>query len=290
VGCRFHDERWLREELFGGRSTDPADGGEASPGRLALAAGGTLLVADLDQMPRPLQAALLEALRRPRAGGAPPPVLVATLEEEPERAAQAGRLHPDLAALFGARVVAVPGLAERPEDVAALAARFVESAAAELGRKAPLLTPRALDRLRALPWRGHVRELKAALEGAVALADGGLIDADRLPVDDGAAGPSTSASPPPAIDLSVPFSELKERWVDHFERAYIDAAIRRSAGNLSAAARLAQMDKKNFHAKAARFGLAGPASGGRNGSLKSGGRRSSMPPPEDDPADREDKT
>jgi len=281
VGCRFHDERWLREELFGGRATGGNDPGEASPGKLELAVGGTLLVADIDQMPRGVQGALHEALRRPRPGGGAPPVLVATLEGEPERAAQAGVLHPDLAALFGARVVSVPPLAARIEDVPALAARFLETAAAELGRKPAQLTVRAADRLRALPWRGNVRELKAAIEGAAALAAGGLIDADQLPADDASGATAQSGAPPPPIDLSVPFAELKQRWVDHFERAYIDSALRRSAGNLSAAARLAHLDKKNFHAKAARYGLAGGTTAGRNGSLKASARRRSIPPPGD---------
>ena len=138
--------------------------------------------------------------------------MVVTVEGDPERAAQAGTLHPDLAALFGARVVTVPPLAERTEDVPALAARFVEAAAAELGRRTPELTARAVDRLRALPWRGNVRELKAAVEGAVALAPGGIIDADLLPTDDAPPGAATGGSPPPAIDLSVGFAELKDRW------------------------------------------------------------------------------
>ncbi|MBI5486928.1 MAG: sigma-54-dependent Fis family transcriptional regulator [Deltaproteobacteria bacterium] len=304
VGCRFHDERWLREELFGGEATgrgDEGTGGRAverpsgraaegaeAPGKIALAAGGTLLVADIDQMPRGVQAVLLEALRRPRAADAgTAPLLVVTLEGDPERAAQAGALHPDLAALFGARVVTVPPLSARLEDVPALAARFVDASAAELGRKPPELTARAVDRLRALPWRGNVRELKAAIEGAVALAPGGIVDADLLPTDEAAPGAPAAGAPPPPVDLSVPFAELKDRWVDHFERAYLDAALRRSAGNLSAAARLARMDKKNFHAKATRLGLAGATTGarngtGRNGALKAAGRRRSMPPPADD--------
>ncbi|MBN1771811.1 MAG: sigma-54-dependent Fis family transcriptional regulator [Deltaproteobacteria bacterium] len=284
LSCRFHDEPWLREELFGERATGGADPGGLGPGKLELAVGGTLMVGDLDQLPRALQGELLARLTRPRADGAAPPLLVATLEETPERAAQAGRLHPDLAGLFGARVTTVPALAERLEDVPALAARFVEAAAAELGRPAPELTARAMDRLRARVWPGHVRELKAAIEGAVALVRGGVLDADLLPVDEaGAAGAVAAGAPPPAIDLSQSFAELKQQWVDHFERAYIDAALRRSAGNLSAAARLARMDKKNFHAKAVRFGLAGSApatrNGVRSGALKGAGRRRTMPPP-----------
>lgn len=280
LSCRFHDEPWLREELFGERATGGPDAGLPNPGKFELAVGGTLLVGDLDQLPRGLQAELLARLVRPRADGASPPLLVATMEEAPERAAQGGRLHPDLAALFGARVTAVPPLSERLEDVAALAARFVESAAAELGRPPPELTARAVDRLRARNWPGHVRELKAAIEGAVALVRGGVLDAELFPVE--ATAPGTVASVPPPIDLSRPFAELKQEWVDHFERSYIEAALRRSAGNLSAAARLARMDKKNFHAKAVRFGLAGSTPPPRDGSLKGGARRRTMPPPAGD--------
>lgn len=288
LSCRFHDEPWLREELFGERATGGGDPAAAGPGKLELAVGGTLLVGDLEQLPRPLQAELLARLTRPRADGASPPLLVATLAEAPERAAQAGRLHPDLAELFGARVTAVPSLLERVEDVPVLAARFVEAAAAELGRVPPELTARAVDRLRARSWPGHVRELKAAIEGAVALVRGAVLDADLLPVDEaGAPGAAAAAAPPPAVDLSQSFAELKQQWIDHFERAYLDAALRRSAGNISAAARLARMDKKNFHAKAARFGLTGSAGTTRNGALKGGTRRRTMPPPAGEGGDDE---
>ncbi|NMC70183.1 MAG: sigma-54-dependent Fis family transcriptional regulator [Myxococcales bacterium] len=283
LSCRFHDEPWLREELFGERATGGLDAGAAGPGKFELAVGGTLLVGDLDQMPRGLQAELLARLARPRADGASPPLLLATMEEAPERAAQAGRLHPDLAGLFGARVAAVPPLAERVEDIPALAARFVESAAAELGRPPPELTARAVDRLRARTWPGNVRELKAAIEGAVALVRGGVLDADLIPADAAAPGAATAAPPP--IDLSRPFAALKQEWVDHFERSYIEAALRRSAGNLSAAARLARMDKKNFHAKAVRFGLTGSTPPPRDGSLKGGRRRRTIPPPADQAAE-----
>jgi hypothetical protein len=124
-----------------------------------------------------------------------------------------------------------------------------------------------------------VRELKAAIEGAVALVRGGVLDADLLPTD--AAAPGAAASAPPPIDLSRSFAELKQAWVDHFERSYIEAALRRSAGNLSAAARLARMDKKNFYAKAVRCGLTGSTPPPRDGSLKGGSRRRTIPPPAD---------
>lgn len=261
ISCRFHDERWLREDLFGACGSDDAAGStRGGPGKLWLAAGGTLILGDADHIPAALQAELTAALRDwPAAVGAPRPRIVATFEAEPEVQAQRGVLHPDLAALFGARVVAVPPLAQRREDIVPLASRFLGAAAQDLGRPPPALSACAVDRLMALPWKGHVRELKGAMEAAVAMADRGVVEADHLPGAGGAseAGPARGPASAPSIDLSVPFSMLKQRWIDHFESAYLDAAIRRSGGNLSAAARLAGMDKKNFHAKAARFGLAG---------------------------------
>jgi DNA-binding NtrC family response regulator len=252
VGCRFQDEASLREALFG----DPEDEARGE-GAVDLAAGGTLLVSDLEAMPPALQARLLDRLRRPPAPDAPsPPVVVATTSASPERWAQAGTLHPDLAALFGARGIAVPPLSERPEDLVPLASRLAEAAAAELGRPAPALAPSAADRLRALPWPGHVRELRAAIEGAVALAADGPIEARHLPGGAEAPRPEPDDAPPP-IDLSVGFTELKQRWIDHFERAYLAAALARCDGNLTAAARLAGIDKKNFHGKATRLGLGG---------------------------------
>jgi two-component system response regulator GlrR len=174
-------------------------------------------------------------------------------------------------------VVRVPPLAERSEDVVPLAARLAEAAAAELGRAAPRLSPRAIDRLQARPWPGNVRELAAVMAGAVALAADGLVDAEHLSPAEGrpAAGPEGA---PPAIDLSVPFAELKRQWIDHFERGYVAAALRRCDGNLSAAARLARMDKKNFHAKASRHGLAGVVPR-RGGALKTRSSRHRMPRP-----------
>jgi DNA-binding NtrC family response regulator len=109
---------------------------------------------------------------------------------------------------------------------------------ARVARPIEGLTAGAVARLCAASWPGNVRQLENKIQEAMVIAAGPLITEDDL--DLGRADPAT------AIDLSRPFVEHKREVVERFERAYLHALLDATAGNLTAAARQAGLDRKNL--------------------------------------------
>jgi DNA-binding NtrC family response regulator len=108
-------------------------------------------------------------------------------------------------------------------------------------------------------WPGNVRELENVIERAVIVAKGDTIAA----VDHFLTGESER----PRVDLALPFRDAKARVVEEFERAYIAGVLEAHGGKLTAAAKHADMDPKNFSEKLTRYGLRkpGPAEGPDHG-------------------------
>src|SRR5512134_1685792 len=189
-------------------------------------------------MPTETQAKVLRVLQErsfERVGGTKPiqvdvRVVAAThrnLEEEVRR----GRFREDL--YYRLRVVEIelPPLRERPEDVPALAQRFLERVTERLGLEKKRLGESALAKLARHAWPGNVRELQNAIEQAAVLASGPVIEEGDLRLGGGAA-----PTPPPGPDDASSFAEAKRRAVEGFERAYLLGALRRAGGNVSRAA------------------------------------------------------
>ena len=111
----------------------------------------------------------------------------------------------------------------------------------------------AMQALRRYAWPGNVRELENVIERAVIVAKGDtLTDVERF-----LAGETARSR----VDLSLPFRDAKARVVEEFERAYVAGVLEREGGKLTAAAKHADMDPKNFHEKLTRYGLRRPSAG-----------------------------
>ena len=96
-------------------------------------------------------------------------------------------------------------------------------------------------------WPGNVRELENVIERAVIVAKADTIaDVERFLSGEGERS---------QVDLSLPFRDAKARVVEEFERAYIGGVLEAHGGKLTAAAKHADMDPKNFSEKLARYGL-----------------------------------
>jgi DNA-binding NtrC family response regulator len=96
-------------------------------------------------------------------------------------------------------------------------------------------------------WPGNVRELENVVERAVIVASGDTItDVDRF-----LSGDATTRR----VDVSLPFREAKARVIEEFERAYVADVLDLHHGKVTAAAKHADMDPKNFSEKLVRYGL-----------------------------------
>jgi DNA-binding NtrC family response regulator len=108
---------------------------------------------------------------------------------------------------------------------------------------APLRSARFLQGLMRHAWPGNVRELKNYLERCLA------VQSDLPPV------PEVNPAVPPPIDFDEPFVEVRDRWLRHVERRYVEELLRRHEGNVTAAARAARMDRVQFYRVMARCGI-----------------------------------
>ena len=188
VNCPAIPETLLETELFGhergaftGALTDHA-------GLFEHAAGGTLFLDEITEMAPSLQVKLLRVLetrRFRRVGGSEEKLadfrIFAATNRDPQRAVDEGRLRSDLYYRLNVFRMEVPPLRNRPEDIAPLAARFIAHFAKIEKRAVEGLSHETMGALEAHDWPGNVRELRNAIERAVVLARGPVIDLSDLP-------------------------------------------------------------------------------------------------------------
>ena len=171
-------------------------------------------------------------------------VLAAT-HRDLEAMMKSGRFREDLFYRLNVVTLSLPALRERRGDIPLLAEHFLAKYAESLGERA--VSSDAMDRLVGYDWPGNVRELENVIERAVIVGSGDtLVDVERF------LGPAGAHAP---VDLSLPFRDAKARVVEDFERTYIEGLLKSHGGKLTAAAKHADMDPKNFSDKVQRYGL-----------------------------------
>jgi DNA-binding NtrC family response regulator len=193
-------------------------------GRLAQASGGTLFLDEVADIPPAIQIKLLRFLED-QAAGADVRVIAATRRELGEEVA-AGRFREDLYYRLRVVAIAVPPLRERPSDIPALVKAFIHKHAYANHRLIEGLSQEALELLAPYRWPGNVRELETAIESAVVLAKGSVVDARALP-------PSIRAEPSADAPPRIPGSTLAD-----IERHAIFATMQATGGSTSKAAEI----------------------------------------------------
>ncbi len=241
VDCGALPEGIIEGELFGYVRGAFSGAVRDSLGLFRSAHGGTLFLDEIGELPVSLQSKLLRAIqeREIRPLGSPTASsidvrIIAATNRDLASEVRANRFRSDL--FYRLRVVSIqlPPLRDRPEDVAVLASHFLERAAA--GTRIVGLEPQALERLIAHRWEGNVRELENTIEAAVALAQGTRVTVADLRMG-GFSAPR--ATVPDGIALSL----------EAFERACLEEALRRSQGDVRAAASLLGIGRSTFYRK-----------------------------------------
>ncbi|HEY5951968.1 MAG TPA: sigma 54-dependent Fis family transcriptional regulator [Kofleriaceae bacterium] len=197
---------------------------------------GTLLLDEIGELPLELQPALLGVLERRRfcrIGGSQQIAVdvrvLASTHRDLRAAVDQGRFRADLYFRLAVARVTVPPLRERPEDIDALVAHFVEQVTKIRGDN-PLAD--ALPALRQHAWPGNVRELRNVVEAALVMG--------RLPLDE-AQTFHVSASPTSPL---VPYREARARALAQFQVAYLTQALAECDGDPAEAARRARMARQ----------------------------------------------
>jgi DNA-binding NtrC family response regulator len=114
----------------------------------------------------------------------------------------------------------------------------------------PKLTDACIEYLRSRPWRGNVRELQNVIEHVAVIAEPGRpIRPEDVPAYDEVgpmAGTESGTGVPSAI-MSDAYHQAKEKLVAHFEKEYLQRLVVRAGGNMSRAARLANIDRTTLY-------------------------------------------
>jgi DNA-binding NtrC family response regulator len=232
----------IEAELFG-IEDHVATGVRARKGIFEQAEDGTVLLDEIGDMPRDLQARLLRVLQEReflRVGGRKPipfrgRVIAATNADLQERVRE-GRFREDLFYRVRRLVIQIPPLHERRGDLPALARFFVERFCAVHEREIPTLSPALLDTLRRSNWPGNVRELENYLESLLVMSDDPVLEPLTLPSD--LETSAEGSNPPGLASLSGSGASNLTEALAQYERGLIDQAIQRAGGNQSRAARL----------------------------------------------------
>ncbi|MFB3818901.1 MAG: sigma 54-interacting transcriptional regulator [Candidatus Methylomirabilales bacterium] len=255
VNCAALPETLVEAELFGHERGAFTGADKQKPGRFELAAGGTLLLDEVAELPPSTQAKLLRVLQErefQRVGGtatlrADVRLLTAT-NRDLARAVEEGAFREDLYYRLHVFPVHLPALRERGDDVLLLANHFVTELAPKLGRGGAGLSRDALEVLRSYAWPGNIRELANAVERALILAEGGLLTAAHFDLDR-AGSPASTTGRDRAADASPP-----ETLAD-MERRAIRAILQRTGGNKTQAAALLGITRTQLHTRLKRFGI-----------------------------------
>ena len=259
LDCGAIPETLIESELFGFERGAFTGADRRTEGHFELAEGGTLFLDEVVNLPLTTQAKLLRALQErqvQRLGGRQPlPVdvrIIAASNLALEDEIRAGRFRADLFYRLNEFRIVLPALRDRPEDVPALARRFLDEAAVELRRPAGAISEAALELLGRQRWPGNVRELRNAIRQAV-LRSGGVILPEHLPAE-GAAGEPAGA-PGASLVGQRSLREIASLAAAGAERLAIRQALSAAGGNKSEAARMLRTDYKTLHLKMKALGI-----------------------------------
>jgi len=253
VNCAAIPAELLEAEMFG-IAKGVATGVHERPGRFQLANGGTLFLDEIGDMPFALQAKLLRALQGGEiqpVGSAPLRVdarVVTSTNSDLDEKIEQGQFRHDLYYRVAGFVLRVPPLRERREDIPGLVQAMLGVFARETGKSIPGITAEVRRALCAYAWPGNVRELENEVRRLVYLCrDGQTVDVRML-------SERLLMSVEGEVD-AAPSSLRLEANVDHLERRLIRAALVRTGGKRSAAARLLGVSRNGLAMKMERLGL-----------------------------------
>ena len=252
VNCAALPKELIESELFGHTKGAFTGAHADKEGLVQHAAGGSLMLDEIAEMPVELQPKLLRVLqeRTCRKIGSEKsyPVdfrLISSTNRLPADAIREGLLRDDLFYRISTITIHVPPLRERMEDIQLLTDHFLKLYSQKYDRLIDGVSQSAYQRLFAHTWPGNVRELQNVIERAVLLAKGERIEPLDLPFDNGSA-PSASAA---ALAWDVP----PNMTLEEIEKFVIERTLQRTGGNKQKAANMLGIYRPRLYSKIKKY-------------------------------------
>jgi DNA-binding NtrC family response regulator len=249
VDCASIPPSLIESELFGHAKGSFTGAVAARPGAFEAAAGGTVFLDEIGELPLDMQPKLLRVLeeRMVKRVGSVEPIridvrVVAATNRNLRQAVNRGTFRADLYFRLNIVRFELPSLRERRDDIPLLIASFYEQFVGQPGAVPP---PALVEQLASRDWPGNVRELRNAVERAVLMEDPASFDDGELS--------EALADSTYRFDESLSFRAAKERVMSHWERWFVTELLRRHGGNASRAARAARMDRTHLRELVLRY-------------------------------------
>jgi len=265
INCAAIPENLIESELFGHERGSFTGAVARKLGRVEVAAGGTLLLDEVGEMPLDMQAKLLRFLQSfhfERVGGnkrlhADVRILAAT-NRELRQAVRDGTFRVDLFYRLNVVHLVLPSLRDRRQDIPLLADSFLQRFTIKYGRKITGFSPKAYLQLVGHTWPGNVRELEHSVERAVILTRGQKIerlDLDSTPLTDQSYAPPQPQPEIPSLMPSVVMGQDLAEYTANCERQYLQALLQKHKGHIGETAAAAGINPKTLYLKMGRYGL-----------------------------------
>jgi two-component system NtrC family response regulator len=265
VDCVALPANLAESELFGHEKGAFTGADQKKPGRLEIAAHGTVLFDEIGDMEAPLQGKLLRVLEErtfDRVGGIRPIEMharvISASHRDLGRLVEEGSFRLDLYHRLSVFPITIAPLRTRGDDVLLLTDRFAAEYSARAGKHVPSIAPSARELLLAYDWPGNVRELKNVIERAVILEQGGEITPEHLP--DRVRAPSHRGPPRLGVagaaegGLTIEFRPGVDT-LDDAEKRLLVEALKMAGGKKAKAAEILGISRFALLRRVEKFGL-----------------------------------
>jgi len=252
VNCAALPKELIESELFGHTKGAFTGAHADKEGLVQHAAGGSILLDEIAEMPVELQPKLLRVLqdRSYRKVGSEKTYavdfrLICSTNRLPADAIRDGLLRDDLFYRISTITIHVPPMRERNEDIQLLAEHFLKMYAQKYDRPITGISQAAYQRLFAHNWPGNVRELQNVIERAVLLAKSTKIEPIDLPFDNG--------SLPESLGSATAWDVPPNMTLEDIEKMVIEKTLQRTGGNKQAAANLLGIYRPRLYSKIRKY-------------------------------------
>ncbi len=255
VNCAAIPEDLIESELFGHVKGSFTGATKDQVGKFVQADGGTIFLDEIGDMSLKTQSKVLRCLQDGEVepvGAAKSitvdvRVIAATNKSLPEEI-EAGRFREDLFFRLNVVPIELPALRQRREDIDGLVRYFAETFCRENNYRTKTFARDAIDALRALPWRGNVRELRNAVERLIIMTPEDTIRASDIPAGLGLA--MTREAVGAEGGLLIPHDGQRlQSFKDSAERAFLVEKLRENDWNIAATAKAIETPRSNLYKK-----------------------------------------